>query len=72
MGTPVDVRQAAGRGEREGFCFVSAACELAGIRMLPDASCKQILSKMNVREVGCPEKSGLRFITKMFSPRSVL
>lgn len=55
-----------------GICRVSAACELAGIRMLPDASCKRILSKMNVREAGCQEKSGLCFITKMFFPRSAL
>lgn len=34
-----------------GICRVSPACELAGIRMLLDASCKRILSKMNVKEV---------------------
>lgn len=54
------------------ICRVSPACELAGIRMLPDASCKRIFSKMNVKEAGCPEKSGLCFITKMFSPRCIL
>ena len=29
MGTPVDARQAAGRGEREGFCFVFDAWTMA-------------------------------------------